>query len=38
LALRFRAATHTLTDGEIGELRQECIDAVIREHRAELRG
>jgi phenylalanyl-tRNA synthetase beta chain len=36
--LRFRSSTHTLTDAEIGGLRQACIDAVVREHGAELRG
>lgn len=36
-ALRFRAE-RTLTDAEISELRQRCIDAVIAAHRAELRG
>ncbi len=38
IALRLRAADHTLTDVEIGELRQSAIDAVTRAHRAELRG
>jgi phenylalanyl-tRNA synthetase beta chain len=37
-ALRFRAPDHTLTDGEVGEIRRRCIDAVVREHDAELRG
>jgi phenylalanyl-tRNA synthetase beta chain len=37
-ALRFRAPNRTLTDDEVGEIRQRCIDAVARAHRAELRG
>ncbi|MGZ6965327.1 MAG: phenylalanine--tRNA ligase subunit beta [Acidimicrobiia bacterium] len=37
-ALRFRAPDRTLTDTEIGATRQACIDAVVRVHRAELRG
>jgi phenylalanyl-tRNA synthetase beta chain len=37
-ALRLRAHDHTLTDPEVGELRQRAIDAVIAEHGAELRG
>ena len=37
-ALRFRAVDHTLTDAEVGELRQGCIDAVIAAYAAELRG
>ena len=37
-ALQFRAPDHTLTDAEVGELRQGCIDAVIDAHGAELRG
>lgn len=36
--LRFRAGDRTLTDEEVGELRQQCIDAVSRSHGAELRG
>jgi phenylalanyl-tRNA synthetase beta chain len=36
--LRFRAPDRTLTDAEVGELRREAIDAVIRDHDAELRG
>ncbi len=35
--LRFRAPDHTLTDTEVGELRQRCIDAVIAAHDATLR-
>ncbi len=37
-ALRFRAADHTLTDEEVAQLRQRCIDAVVQAHGAELRG
>ena len=37
-ALRFRAPDHTLTDAEVGELRQKCIDAVVAAYGAELRG
>jgi phenylalanyl-tRNA synthetase beta chain len=37
-ALRFRAPDRTLTDAEVGALRQHCIDAVIQAHGAELRG
>jgi len=37
-ALRFRAADRTLTDDEVGSLRQRCIDAVVAAHAAELRG
>jgi phenylalanyl-tRNA synthetase beta chain len=37
-ALRFRAPDRTLTDDELGMLRQRCIDAVTKAHRAELRG
>ncbi|MEX1007995.1 MAG: phenylalanine--tRNA ligase subunit beta [Acidimicrobiia bacterium] len=37
-ALRFRAADSTLTDAQISEVRQRCIDAVIAAHGAELRG
>jgi phenylalanyl-tRNA synthetase beta chain len=36
-ALRFRAPDRTLTDDEVAQLRQACIDAVVREHGAELR-
>jgi phenylalanyl-tRNA synthetase beta chain len=36
-ALRFRSPDRTLTDEEISTLRQACIDAVVREHSAELR-
>ncbi len=35
--LRFRALDRTLTDDEVGELRQKCIDAVVSAHAAELR-
>ncbi|HEY4396658.1 MAG TPA: phenylalanine--tRNA ligase subunit beta, partial [Acidimicrobiia bacterium] len=37
-ALRFRAPDRTLTDDEVGEIRRRCVDAVVREHHAELRG
>jgi phenylalanyl-tRNA synthetase beta chain len=37
-ALRFRAHGRTLTDDEVGQIRQRCIDAVSREHQGELRG
>ena len=37
-ALRFRARDRTLTDDEVGRLRQRCIDAVVSRHGAELRG
>ncbi len=37
-ALRFRAPDRTLTDAEVGELRQRCVDAAATTHRAELRG
>ena len=37
-ALQFRAADRTLTDAEVGELRAQCIDAVVAEFGAELRG
>jgi len=37
-ALQFRAIDHTLTDAEVGELRQKCIDAVVAAYGAELRG
>ncbi|HET9769330.1 MAG TPA: phenylalanine--tRNA ligase subunit beta, partial [Acidimicrobiia bacterium] len=36
--LRFRAADRTLTDEEVGGLRQRCIDAMAKEHGASLRG
>jgi phenylalanyl-tRNA synthetase beta chain len=36
-ALRFRAPDRTLTDDEVGALRQGCIDAVVKAHSAELR-
>ena len=36
--LRFCAPDRTLTDDEIGDYRAQCIAAVAREHRAELRG
>ena len=36
--LRFRAPDRTLTDEEVGGLRQGCIDAMAREHGASLRG
>jgi phenylalanyl-tRNA synthetase beta chain len=37
-ALRFRAPDRTLTDDEVGKLRQRCIDAVAKKHGGELRG
>jgi len=37
-ALQFHAPDRTLTDGEVGELRRRCIDAVVSEFGAELRG
>jgi phenylalanyl-tRNA synthetase beta chain len=37
-ALRFQAPDRTLTDDEVGALRWRCIDAVARDHGAELRG
>jgi phenylalanyl-tRNA synthetase beta chain len=37
-ALKFRAPDRTLTDAEVGELRQRCIDAVVSAFGAELRG
>ena len=37
-ALRFRAPDRTLTDTEVGEIRQRCIREVIAAHGAELRG
>jgi phenylalanyl-tRNA synthetase beta chain len=36
--LRFCALDHTLTDEEVGEVRQRCIEAVESEHPAALRG
>jgi phenylalanyl-tRNA synthetase beta chain len=36
-ALRFRAPDRTLTDEEVGGLRQRCIGAVVAEHGGELR-
>ena len=36
--VRFRAADRTLTDAELAQLRQRCIDAVVAAHGAELRG
>jgi phenylalanyl-tRNA synthetase beta chain len=36
--LRFRAPDRTLTDEEVGGLRQRCIDAMAKEHGASLRG
>jgi phenylalanyl-tRNA synthetase beta chain len=36
--LRFRPADHTLTDEEVGALRQRAIDAVVKAHGAVLRG
>jgi phenylalanyl-tRNA synthetase beta chain len=36
--VRFRAPDRTLTDADVAELRQRCIDAVVRAHGAELRG
>ena len=37
-ALRFRAPDRTLTDDEVGKLRQRGIDAVAKKHGGELRG
>jgi phenylalanyl-tRNA synthetase beta chain len=37
-ALRFRSIDRSLTDDEVAQLRQRCIDAVVRAHGAELRG
>jgi phenylalanyl-tRNA synthetase beta chain len=37
-ALRFRAPDRTLTDDEVGKLRQRCIDAIAKVHGGELRG
>ena len=37
-ALRLRAPDRTLTDVEVGELRQQAIDAVVKGHGAQLRG
>jgi phenylalanyl-tRNA synthetase beta chain len=36
--LRFRAPDRTLTDEDVGKLRQRCIDAMAKEHAASLRG
>src|SRR5581483_4505753 len=36
--LRFRAPDRTLTDEDVGALRQRCIDAMAEEHGAALRG
>jgi phenylalanyl-tRNA synthetase beta chain len=36
--LRFQADDRTLTDDEVGQARQRCIDAVVRTHGVELRG
>jgi phenylalanyl-tRNA synthetase beta chain len=36
--LRFLALDHTLTDEEVGEVRQRCIEAVESAHPAALRG
>jgi phenylalanyl-tRNA synthetase beta chain len=36
-ALTFRSPDRTLTDAEVGDLRQACIDAVVSEFGAELR-
>jgi len=38
VAIRFRAADRTLQDKELGEVRRRCIDAVVRDHGAVLRG
>ncbi len=35
--LRFQAQDRTLTDAEVAEVRQSCIDAVVKAHGAELR-
>jgi phenylalanyl-tRNA synthetase beta chain len=35
--LRFQADDRTLTDTEIAQARQACIDAVVKAHSAELR-
>jgi phenylalanyl-tRNA synthetase beta chain len=35
--LRFQAGDRTLTDAEVAEMRQKCIDAVVKHHGAELR-
>ena len=37
-ALEFRADDRTLTDGDVGDLRRRCIDAVVGRFGAELRG
>jgi phenylalanyl-tRNA synthetase beta chain len=36
--LRFRVSDRTLTDGDVAQLRQQAIDAVVAAHEAELRG
>ncbi|NIR36795.1 MAG: phenylalanine--tRNA ligase subunit beta, partial [Actinobacteria bacterium] len=36
--LRFQARDRTLTDAEVAEARQACIDTVARQHGATLRG
>ncbi len=36
--LRFEAPDHTLTDTEVAQARQSCIDAVVSSHNATLRG
>jgi phenylalanyl-tRNA synthetase beta chain len=36
--VRYRAPDRTLTDAEVARLRQQCIDAVVAAHGAELRG
>jgi phenylalanyl-tRNA synthetase beta chain len=38
VAVRFRASDRTLGDKELAKVRKACIDAVVREHRGELRG
>jgi phenylalanyl-tRNA synthetase beta chain len=38
VAVRFRAPDRTLKDKELGAVRRRCIDAVVREHGAVLRG
>lgn len=37
-ALRLQATDHTMTDDEVGQIRQRCIDAVESSHPATLRG
>ncbi len=37
VALRFRAPDRTLTDAEVADLRQRCVDAVAAAHHATLR-